>query len=220
MLSASRALIVALLVVGAPAAAYAQDAVPPVEGPPAEGEDQIFEEPTDALDPPSGPVTAPQGYGDLTLPDIRPRTTTSRRVRVDVLGWGDRPLTLHLRPLDTGTPITDHCTAPCQLDLEPGRYDLSVQPRGAGPRRADDQPVWISGQHTAIQMSYDHRLGLRALGWNLLMMGITGFAVSWIGGFFTALIIGAPIGAALIIPALPLIFLEDSARVQASDLPD
>lgn len=210
------------LVLFVPVGVRAQDEeAPPSEAPASEAPpDVIFMEPSQDLDAPTGPVTAPQGYGDLTLPDVRPRSAPRRRVRIEVLGWGDRPLTLHLRPLDTGEPLTDHCTAPCQLDLEPGRYQFAVQPRGASPRRADDQPIWISGGHTAIQMSYDHRVGLRSLGWTLLMTGLSGFAVSWYGGIIGALIGGLPVAIAFMIPAIPLIFLEDSARVQVDALPD
>lgn len=202
---------VTLLVLLSPAAALAQEAVP--------APDTIFE-PAEELTDPTGPLSTPEGYGDLTLPQLSPRTTPTGRVRVDVLGWGPRRLTLHAQPAGPDVGTTERCTAPCRLNLEPGRYLLSVQPHGAGPRRADDQPVWISGGHLAVQMSYDHRVGLRSLGWTFLMMGLSAFAVSWVGGLFGALIIGLPIAAAFMIPAAPLIFLEDSARVQTDVIVD
>jgi len=137
---------------------------------------------------------------------------------VHVLPFGSEGLTLHLRATNQAPLMRDHCTAPCRLDLEPGRYELSVQPRGGGPRRADDQPVWISGDDVAIQASYDHRSGLRVLGWVFFSTGVSAFGLSLIGGIFTGLIIGLPIAAAFLIPFVPLAFLEDSARVQVVPL--
>lgn len=193
----------------APVGAAAQDEapIPPPADPPID--------PGHALGDPTAPLATPSGYGDLRIPELRART--DGRVRLDVVGWGRRALTLHLRPDGEGT-APETCTAPCRRDVLPGRYRLAVQPSGAGPRDADDQPVWIGGPRTVIQLGYDHRVGLRSVGWTLFCMAITAFGLSWIGGLWSAAIIGAPIAAGLLIPAAPLIFLEDSARVEVTPI--
>ena len=219
MLSHRGGALVALSVLAgawAPAGASAQEPLPEsaesTEAPPAEAS------PSEALTGPAGPLVAPDGYGDPTLPPLRARAPAGRRVSLYALRAGSsRPLTLHARRADGGP--TERCTAPCRLDVDQGRYVLSVEPRGGGPRTADDMPVRLEGDRLAVTMTYDHRVGLRSLGWTFFCLAVSAFAVSWVGGIFTALIIGAPLPEAFLIPFLPLVPLNDSARVEVTPLP-
>jgi len=166
------------------------------------------------LDAPDGPATVPEGYG---VAPASPRR--GDRVHLDVLQLGDRPLTLRVRALDVRQPEIDGCAAPCVLELEPGRYRFEIDPEGGGPRRADGDSFYVSGERVALQMSYDHRMGLRTLGWTFFHLAGTAVGLSAIGGFFSVLIIGLPIAVAFAIPALPLMLLNDSARVEIAPIP-
>ncbi|MBX3269077.1 MAG: hypothetical protein KF729_02380 [Sandaracinaceae bacterium] len=220
MLNLRRPALFALLaLVGAstPVGACAQE---PSDATAAPSSEPLLPEapPSEALTVPQGAVVAPQGYGDLTVPVLRPRPT-GRRATLYALSVGSaRPLTLHARRTDGGEDV--RCAAPCRLDVDYGRYVLSVQPRGGGPRAADDMPVWLEGDRLAVTMSYDNRGALRALGWAFFSGALTAFSLSWIGGIFAAVLIGTPIAAALLIPFLPLVFLNDSARVEVTPLPE
>lgn len=220
-------LLLGLVVAAAPLGARAQSSEAEVPEPVADevegSADDASETPSagEALTAPELPTVPPEGYGDLRLPTLHPRREDGTgRVRAEVLAFHDGPLTLHIVDSDHDRPLTDHCTAPCRLDLEPGRYAFAIQNLDADPHLADDQPVWVSGTRVAIQMSYDHRIGLRSLGWNLVCWSITAFALSFIGGPIIALIIGLPLALGLAIPGVPLVLLQDSARVQVVALPE
>jgi len=149
---------------------------------------------------------------------VAPPTTDT--ARLDALGFGQRPLALHVERMDGDAPAVDHCVAPCQLDVSPGRYRLAIAPRGGGPRDADGGPVTLFGGRHAVQMTYDHRIGERSLGWTFLCMALSVVvSIAPLQSEILMAVVAAPIGIALTIPALALIFLEDSARVQVTPLP-
>jgi len=185
------------------------------EGAPDDG-DAIFVEPHDQLDAPrpTGPPSAPEGYSLRRTP-----RRANGLVHVDVLSIGERELTLHAHTLDELQEMTAQCTAPCVLELPRGRYRFEIDPRGGDPFDADGGAHYVSGDRMALQMSYDHRIGLRTMGWTFFGLSATALGLSAIGGIFGVLIFGLPIAAVLFIPALPLIFVRDSARVELAPLP-
>jgi len=159
------------------------------------------------------PPPVPEDYGQT---EARPERAD--HVRVDALSWGERPLTLHVIDEPVGP-----CTAPCRLELSPGRYRLAVQPRGGGPRDADGDPLLLQEGRVAVQMTYDHRIGLRSLGWVFVCFALSALGATapffGVGTANVFTIVGVPIAAGFLIPAVPLIFLEDSARVEITPLP-
>jgi len=171
----------------------------------------------DALAQPSAAPAPVEGYG--TPPTLPVASGGDGRTELHVLDFDERRLTLHVAEGDGRDGDAFHCTAPCRLSLLPGRYRLSVQPEGGGPRVADDQPVWIGEGTQIAQLTYDHRSGLRVLGWVFFTVAAASLALSAIGGVFSALVIGAPIATAFLVPFFALSFLTDSARVQVSPLP-
>lgn len=212
-----RLALAALFVALAPCSALAQstEGVPPPPEDPAQG---------------SAMPAASLGVGEQLEPPTavpyrariyqRPRAPGApldTRVPVDVLSWGEDELTLHARPRGSDESYTALCAAPCRLRLEPGAYEIAISPSGGGPRAADEQWAHVYPEPTAIQIHYDHRSGLRVLGWVFFSLGITAQALSAIG-VWTALYIGLPLFSAFLIPFFVLAFLEDSAHVQVTPL--
>lgn len=223
-LCAVRLVIAALLVALAPARALAQTAEdipppPPVVDPPTAPPEASQDEPEE-LEAPTTEPYQPPGYRLRSAPQER-----AARTLVHVLSWGEDELTLHGRPRGSREPYARLCTAPCSLRVDPGVYELAISPSGGGPRGADGPPITFGRERTAVQMHYDHRSGLRVLGWTFFSLGATALGLSiglgvWIGGWapLIAAISGGPITAVMWIPWLVLAFLEDSARVQVDAL--
>lgn len=155
-----------------------------------------------------GGLDTPQGY----------QAAPPRESEVAVVAWGETELRLHLRSLDGGSAPAP-CTAPCALTLTPGRYVMEVQPRGGGPFTADESPQYFGVGPHVMQLSYDRRSGLRALGWVFFSMAATALSLTFPFGPIIGAIIGAPIAAALLIPWLPLALLRDSVHAQLTPVP-
>ena len=195
-------LVVVLALLSGPTVASAQDEAV---------ETDVPEAPDASTEP-----DAPPGYGGAELrpapaPDlvevyVLPIDDDVLRLQYQRIGWGEEPSV---------------CDAPCRLLLAPDRYRLRVQPRSGGPRDADGgDDVYVSGARGVVQIDYDHRVGLRSLGWSFVCAALSAMAASFPVGIIWGLIVGTPIAAAFLIPAVPLIFLEDSARVRWTPLPE
>lgn len=98
------------------------------------------------------------------------------------------------------------CTAPCELDIQPGQYRLGVSVNGRGPFPGPLVTVRESGQ---LYGHYVDNSGLRAGGWIVFLLGLAagGLGVTFgilEGGALELIVPGAILGGVALIAGIPM----------------
>lgn len=132
-----------------------------------------------------------------------PASDGSVRVRVAPTGGG--PFTLHqLRatasaqiPGSFATVTADAfgplCNAPCELQLQPGAYWFGVSQGSGRALRADGPPTTVAGESLDLEIHYEDRGAVRAMGWVSWVVGLLGVGGIGTLGVFTDSFFSAPI---------------------------
>lgn len=176
----------------------------------------------------AGPYVAPQIAAPLPPPPPARRT-----VHVHVEGTSD-DLTLQ-QVTGTATAVVSSgrgfaqvqidqfgplCTAPCDLDLEPGTYTLGVSLGQSTARRADHN-LFTFDRDTSLELEYASREGLRIAGWVTFILGAVAGAAIMIAplatgsdDFIPSLIAGGVVLIVAEIVGLALAFLNDHADIR------
>jgi hypothetical protein len=179
----------------------------------------------------AGPTSAPQSI--IPSPPMPPMAPPRRTVRVHVDAATD-DLTLQ-RVTGTATAVVSSgrgyaqvqidqfaplCSAPCDLELEPGPYTLGVSLGQGGARRADHNLFTFSSD-TSLSLIYESREGIRIAGWiTFIVGGLTGAAImiapilSGSEDFVVPLIAGGAVLIVAEIVGLALAFLNDHADIE------
>jgi hypothetical protein len=177
----------------------------------------------------AGPTSTPQAI--IPSPPMPP---ARRTVRVHVDATSD-DLTLQ-RVTGTATAVVSSgnggfaqvqidqfaplCSAPCDIELEPGAYTLGIS-LGQGSARRADHNLFTFSSDTSIALDYESREGLRIAGWvTFIVGGLTGLGVmlapvlSGSDDFLIPMIAGGAIVLVAEVVGLALAFLNDHADIQ------
>jgi hypothetical protein len=98
------------------------------------------------------------------------------------------------------------CTAPCELDIQPGQYRFGVSINGRGPFRGPLVDIRTSGE---LHGHYVDNGGLRAAGWVVFILGLAagGGGVTFgifNGGDLALIVPGAILGGVALIAGIPM----------------
>lgn len=114
------------------------------------------------------------------------------------------------------------CTAPCDIDVEPGTYTLGVS-LGQGNAQRADHNLFTLDRDTSLELEYESREGLRIAGWTTLIVGglaglgiMLGPLLSGSDDYIVPLIAGGVVLVVAELVGLILAFQNDHADIRAS----